>query len=197
VIPVDVYVSGCAARPEAIIDGVVKALDILEQKRRALKRMKGGREELCIERAVPGDAEEVLALQRIAYQSEAEIYNDFSLSPLRQTLEEIRMDFDSWIFLKAVLGGRIVGSVRFRLKEGTCLIRRLIVHPLYQNLGIGKKLLAAAEREFPQAEKYETFTGHKNRRGLYFYGRQGYRPVRREKASEGRERVYLEKGRRS
>jgi len=29
-IPVDVYVPGCAARPEAIIDGVVKALDKLK-----------------------------------------------------------------------------------------------------------------------------------------------------------------------
>jgi len=29
-IPVDVYVSGCAARPEAIIDGVVKALEKLK-----------------------------------------------------------------------------------------------------------------------------------------------------------------------
>jgi len=33
VIPVDVYVPGCAARPELIIDGVVKALAILEEKR--------------------------------------------------------------------------------------------------------------------------------------------------------------------
>lgn len=33
VLPVDVYVRGCAARPEAIIDGVVLALQILEQKR--------------------------------------------------------------------------------------------------------------------------------------------------------------------
>lgn len=35
VIPVDVYVPGCAARPQAIIDGVVKALEILQQKREA------------------------------------------------------------------------------------------------------------------------------------------------------------------
>ncbi len=35
VIPVDIYVPGCAARPESIIDGVVKALDLLEQKHQA------------------------------------------------------------------------------------------------------------------------------------------------------------------
>ncbi len=37
VIPVDVYVPGCAARPESIIDGVVKALGILQKKHEDMK----------------------------------------------------------------------------------------------------------------------------------------------------------------
>ena len=32
VIPVDVYVPGCAAKPEAIIDGVVLALEVVKGK---------------------------------------------------------------------------------------------------------------------------------------------------------------------
>lgn len=38
VLPVDVYVPGCAARPEAIIDGVVKALAILEDKQKDARK---------------------------------------------------------------------------------------------------------------------------------------------------------------
>ncbi|KAF1077491.1 NADH-quinone oxidoreductase subunit B family protein [Methanogenium sp. MK-MG] len=44
VIPVDVYVPGCAARPESIIDGVVSALGILEEKRAKMAE-KGGKKQ--------------------------------------------------------------------------------------------------------------------------------------------------------
>jgi NADH-quinone oxidoreductase subunit B len=40
IVPVDVYVPGCAARPEAIIDGVVKALAVMEEKYKQMQLQK-------------------------------------------------------------------------------------------------------------------------------------------------------------
>jgi len=37
-LPVDVYIPGCAASPELIIDGVVKSLEILEQKTKEMEK---------------------------------------------------------------------------------------------------------------------------------------------------------------
>ena len=45
-------------------------------------------------RADKSDAPEILALQKIAYQSEAEIYGDDSLPALQQTLEDLENDFE-------------------------------------------------------------------------------------------------------
>ncbi len=44
VIPVDVYVPGCAARPEAIIDGVIKAAALFQEKLENMKRSGDGGE---------------------------------------------------------------------------------------------------------------------------------------------------------
>ncbi|WP_195990184.1 NADH-quinone oxidoreductase subunit NuoB [Clostridium sp. D53t1_180928_C8] len=41
ILPVDVYVPGCAARPESIIDGIIKAVGVLEEKYKAMKECNG------------------------------------------------------------------------------------------------------------------------------------------------------------
>lgn len=71
------------------------------------------------------DATEILALQKLAYQSEAQIYNDWNIPPLLQTIEEIRDELKTYMFLKAVNEHSIVGSVRARIVENTCHIGKV------------------------------------------------------------------------
>jgi ech hydrogenase subunit C len=192
VLPVDLYVPGCAARPESIIDGVLQATSLLEKKRAFLKSAQGRQDEIVITQATAVDAPEILALQKIVYQSEAEMYNDWTLTPLRQTLSEMQKDFETKVFIKAVAGGTIVGSVRGYMVEGeTGHLSRLIVHPYYWRRGIGTRLVQEIERWFPHARRFETFTGQKSRHTMEPYLRLGYVPLRQEKVSEHRDRVYL------
>ena len=146
-----------------------------------------------IEKALFEDLEEILALQKLAYRSEALIYNDFGIPPLTQTLESIRDDFRNQVILKAVEGGRIIGSARAYEKDGTCYIGRVIVHPECQNMGIGKKLMLAVEEIFPQCHKFSLFTGKNSAKNLYFYGSLGYKQVREEHIHDSLTFVYLEK----
>jgi ribosomal protein S18 acetylase RimI-like enzyme len=135
---------------------------------------------------------EILALQQIAYLSEGERYNDFSLPPLLQTLQEITADFDDQLFLKTVVDGKIVGSVRGYIQKGTCYVGRLIVHADFQDRGMGTRLMDEIESRFPKAERYELFTGQLSAKPLHLYEKRGYKPFRIEKIHEGLTLVYLE-----
>ena len=148
---------------------------------------------VMIERATIGDAQAILNLQKLAYQSEAELYQDWMISPLTQTLEELAREFETHCFLKAVSGGELMGSVRAHLKEGTCFIGRLIVHPHWQNQGIGARLMAAIENRFGDAQRYELFTGDRSERNLHLYQKLGYQPFRSERLDEHITLVFLEK----
>lgn len=123
------------------------------------------------------DAEAILGLQKRAYESEARLYNDWSILPLTQSVESLVAEIATGGVWKCCREGAIVGSVRGVLRDGTCEIGRLIVEPALQRQGIGSRLLRAIEAAFPQAGRFELFTGTQSVGNLRLYRRHGYEVI--------------------
>lgn len=149
--------------------------------------------DILITQATSEDAAEILALQKLAYRSEAELNGDWTIPPLTQNLGEMAGEFADKTILKAVTCGKIVGSVRGILASGTCQIGRLIVDPEYQGNGIGTRLLTEIEMLFPAAKRFELFTGTKSSANIRLYRRLGYREFREEDLSPKVRLVFMEK----
>jgi ribosomal protein S18 acetylase RimI-like enzyme len=151
---------------------------------------------MIIQRATVEDAADILALQRLAFLSEATIYDNYTIKPLKQSLKSISDEFDDYLFLKVTETDIIIGSVRARLLEdGSCYIGRLMVHPHHQNQGIGKKLMDEVEKSFKTCLRYILTTGHLSYQNLKFYQKLGYTPYKTEKVSDKINLIYLEKKR--
>ncbi len=149
---------------------------------------------MTIVQATVADAPAILHLQRLAYQSEARIYNDYGIPPLTQSPAGIETEFANRVFLKATTDdGAIVGSVRAYEQAGTCFIGRLIVHPDHQGRGIGAALMREIESRFCHVQRFELFTGHKSERNIRFYERLGYRTFREERVSDSLRLVFMHK----
>jgi len=147
---------------------------------------------MIIERATYQDLETILTLQKLAYQSEALRYRDNTLPPLTQTLDMFQKDFKTQIVLKATAHKMIVGSVRAHRTDDTCFIGRLIVHPDFQNQGIGIKLMHCIEAAFFPVKRFELFTGHKSSGPLHIYRQLGYTKFK-SRTLETHTLIYLEK----
>ncbi|MDO5548591.1 MAG: GNAT family N-acetyltransferase [Eubacteriales bacterium] len=145
-----------------------------------------------IQRAGSEDLHEILALQYLAYQSEAKLFANKKIPPLTQTLPEVEQEFQKGIILKVCEDDAIIGSVRAHCTNGTVFIGKLIVHPEKQGQGIGTKLLLAIEQEYP-AQRYELFTSTKSKRNIALYERLGYRIFKETRLTEELSFVYLEK----
>jgi GNAT superfamily N-acetyltransferase len=136
--------------------------------------------------------EAILRLQYIAYQSEAQIYNDFTLQPLTQTIDDVTAEFHKGIVLKAVSNGEIIGSVRAHADGDTVYIGKLMVHPDHRGKGLGKRLLSSIENTLHR-KRFELFTGLKSERNLHIYEAAGYTRYEEKPDTTGVMVVYMEK----
>ena len=142
-------------------------------------------------RATLEDSAEILALQKLAFASEARLYGEQNVQPLRQTLVSMQDDIQSQVVLKAMHGTRIVGSVRAKLSDKTCEVGKLVTHPDFQCRGIGTALMHAIETHFPEAERFELFTGAKSTSNIRLYERLGYQRFSTREFSPGLTFVFM------
>ncbi|MCK7626989.1 GNAT family N-acetyltransferase [Streptomyces sp. RS10V-4] len=152
---------------------------------------------VTISTATDGDAEQILKLQYLCYQTEAALYDDYGIEPLTQTLDSLRAELAESCVMVARLGQEVVGSVRGTVDpDGTARIGKLIVHPRLQRHGLGGRLLAAVEQRLAEeraAKRYRLFTGHRSEGNLRLYRSHGYAPVGTEQLTRRLSLVTLEK----
>ncbi|MEV7688047.1 GNAT family N-acetyltransferase [Streptomyces bungoensis] len=152
---------------------------------------------VTISGATEHDAEQILKLQYLCFQSEAALYGNYHIDPLVQSLDSLRREVAADCVFVARLGDEVVGSVRGRITDdGSARIGRLCVHPRLQGHGIGARLLRAAENALAEqrgATRFQLHTGHRSEGNLRLYRRVGYEAVGRSQGADGVEMIVLEK----
>ncbi|MFC9298785.1 GNAT family N-acetyltransferase [Streptomyces sp. NPDC057011] len=152
---------------------------------------------VTISAAAAEDAEQIFKLQYLAFQREAELYGNYLIQPLTQSLDSLKGELATDTVLVARLGDEVVGTVRGSVDEdGTGKIAKLCVHPRLQGHGLGARLLRAVEEALAGdggTTRFRLHTGHKSESNLRLYRKAGYTKVGGRTASDGVQLVILEK----
>ena len=145
-----------------------------------------------IRKAKKSDLIIILEMQKASFFEIAQRHDDFDIPPMTQTIEGLEDEFPLYDIYVAVKDRKCVGTIRCEFKGDTCEIGRVVVNKEYQNLGIGKKLMAYIEKTYSDIKRFELFTGSKDPKNLYFYESFGYKEFKR-RPYKNCDLIYFEK----
>ncbi|WP_189001432.1 GNAT family N-acetyltransferase [Deinococcus roseus] len=145
------------------------------------------------EPAQPLDAPELLALQRLCFQSESDLLGGLPIPPLMQSLESLQTDLQQQTVLVLRSGDQLIGSVRAHQQNHTCHVGRLMVHPSHQGKGLGQLLMQHIEEKFAGVQRYELFTAKVSVGNIRLYQKLGYQIFLERETPQAVCLVYLEK----
>jgi GNAT superfamily N-acetyltransferase len=131
-----------------------------------------------IRRAARDESPAIASVIRDGFQSVADdIGRD--IPPLHETAADVEETFDAGdVVLVAESGGRIVGTVRAEsLEGGGVMARRLAVLPEARGRGAARSLMRALEDAYPEAQRFELFTGAMAAGPIALYESLGYKLI--------------------
>lgn len=144
---------------------------------------------LIILKANKDDERDIFELQKLICEQDED---KFGISPLKQTLAEVHVDFQKCTVLKAIENDKIVGSVRGYLSNGALHIEKLLVVPEKKGIGIEDELLRKIEKCF-NVSKFDVAVINKDKSDLKVYQQAGYKIYSAKDISDDVMMVYLEK----
>ncbi len=144
---------------------------------------------LIILKANKDDERDIFELQKLICEQDED---KFGISPLKQTLAEVHVDFQKCTVLKAIENDKIVGSVRGYLSNGALHIEKLFVVPEKKRIGIEDELLRKIEKCF-NVSKFDVAVINKDKSDLKVYQQAGYKIYSAKDISDDVMMVYLEK----
>ena len=146
-----------------------------------------------IEIATIDDVPELMELHDKAFFAIAAEVNWLDAPGLKESLEQACEDFPKYTTLKMLSDeGKIVGSVRGRVEDGSLYIGRLMVLPECQGWGYGKILFREIQKRQPHNRVW-LFTCGEVQRTVSFYEREGFRAFHTEHFEKGHTWISMEK----
>ena len=146
-----------------------------------------------IELATLQDVPELQELQHKAFGPQCIELGWEDAPPMTESLEHAYEDFAQCTTLKVLDDeGRIIGSIRGNVTDGSLYMGRLMVLPEYRQQGIGKQLFREIQSRLPHNRAW-LCTCKQVQAPYEFYLREGFRPYKDEIVGPGLTWVYMEK----
>ena len=146
-----------------------------------------------IELATIQDVPELQELQHKAFGPQCIELGWEDAPPMTESLEHAYEEFAQCMTLKVKNeDGRIIGSIRGNVTDGSLYMGRLMVLPEYRQQGIGKLLFREIQRLLPHNRAW-LCTCKQVPAPYEFYLREGFRPYKDEIVGPGLTWVYMEK----
>jgi len=146
-----------------------------------------------IEIATIQDVPEILDLQYKAFRPVAESLNWLDAPTLTETVEHARGEFLKYTTLKMLSDdGKIIGTVRGRVDDGSLFIGRLMVLPEFQKNGYGRILLHEIQSFLPHNRAWLDTSGDVPQT-VSFYEREGFRTFHTEHFENNHTWISMEK----